>query len=120
MSNKVPRVAALNRQIIFQIFRPKLHRISDSYWMWTFKPINQLARWPCIIGEYKQCWLQSGCSGSRPRERGAVARARCTPSTKSLQPATLPQKSVTYILYIKMQSVFFIATILLGKNRLIC
>lgn len=100
-----------------------LHRISDSYRMYTLRLINQSARWPWMIGAYKQCWLQSGCSGSRPRERGGggATRARRTPSsTKPLQPATLPQKSVTYILLLQNAAGVFIATILLGKNRLIC
>lgn len=98
----------LNRQITLQRFSLMLHRISDSYRMCSLKLINQSARWPCMIGEYQQCWLQSGCSGSRPRERGGATRARRTPSTKRLQPATLPQKSVTYILYFKMQPVFLL------------
>lgn len=48
-----------------------------------------------------------------------AARARHTPSAKSLQSATLPQKSVTYILYVKMQPVFLLQPFSLEQNRFI-
>lgn len=94
-----------------------LQTISDSYRICTLKLINQSAQWPCMIGEYKQCWLQSGCSGSRPRDRGAARRSRPLHALRQVVAIGNLAPKIRDLHFIRQNAAgVFIATIFLGTK----